>query len=185
MAPDGQEEAEVVIVEGTQVVKNMAIDAGTKLLTEGKAGHMLVVVLHKSSKEDQLFAIQDRYTQLLLNESEKMSPGRTKFQVILAPIGGHPITLAEARFVVAKLSKGGIKSAILLSEGFHTRRSYGVYRQEGVRVGLRIIPCAYFSGYGRDDWWQHAEGVYDFLQESSKLAYYLLRGYLSVEFLWT
>ena len=183
MAPNGSEGAEVLIVEGTQVVKNVAVNAGMRLLSNGKAKHMLVVVLHKPSKENQLFAIQDKYTQLLIGEAEKMGMAGGKFQVIVTPINGHPITLTESRFVVAKLFQEGVKSAILLSEGFHTRRSFGVYSQEGARVGLRIIPSAYFSEYERDNWWQHGEGIYDFLQESMKLAYYVLCGYLSVKYL--
>lgn len=184
MAPNGSEGAEVLIVEGTQVVKNDAINAGIRLLSDGKAKHMLVVVLHEMSKGDQLFAIQDRYAQFLISESEKMDMERGKFRVILTPIRGHPITLTEARFVVARLSQEGVKSAILLSEGFHTRRSFGVYSQEGARAGIRISPHPYFIDYGPDDWWTRPDGIHDFFDESLKLAYYLMCGYVSLKYLY-
>jgi hypothetical protein len=183
MAPNGSEEAEVLIVEGTQVVRKDAINAGIRLLSDGKVKHMLVVVLHEMSKGDQLFAIQDKYAQLLISESEKLGLERGKFQVIVTPIRGHPITLTEARFVMARLSQEGVKSAILLSEGFHTRRSLGVYSQEGARAGIRISPHPYFAEYRLDDWWTRPEGIHAFFVESVKLAYYLMRGYLSVKFL--
>lgn len=173
-----------MILGGTQVLKNGAINAGIRLLSNGKANRMVVVVLHQLSKEDQLFGLQEKYAQLLIHESEQLDLERGRFQVILAPINGHPVTLNEAKFVVAKISQNGIRSAILLSEGFHGRRSFGVYSQEGARVGLHIIPSSYFTEYKNDNWWQHAKGVHDFFGESIKLAYYLVQGYVSIEYLY-
>ena len=129
LAPSSNERAELVILEGTQVVKRGALNTGMRLLADGKAKRM-VVVLHHPSKENQVFALEDRYPQLIMNELEHLGLEKEKVQVISAPIDGHPITLTEARFVVAKLSQNGTRSAILLSEGFHTRRSFWVYRGE-------------------------------------------------------
>ena len=162
------------------MVKNGAIDAGLKLLFNGKAERM-VLVIHQPLKDDQLFALQERYMQLLTNESDRIGLGKGKFQITVVPFAGHPTTLNEARFVLTKLTQDGIRSAILLSKGFHTRRSFGVYNQEGARVGVRIIPSPYFIEYKNDNWWKHAKGVHDFFEQTIKLAYYLLRGYLSVK----
>ena len=180
LAPNGTGVAEVLIVEGTQAVKVDAINAGIRLLADEKAKRM-VVVLHQFVKRGQTVALQEEYGHLLMGESGRFGIEKGRFQVVLAPIDGHPITLKEAKFVVEKMSGEGVKSAILLSEGFHTRRSFGVYSQEGTRVSLRIIPSPYFSEYTRDDWWQHTEGVRDFVNELFKLAYYLFRGFISVE----
>ena len=184
MAPLGEGKAEVVIVEGEAVVKNGALYAAMRLLSQGKA-HRMVVVLHRPSKESShVFALQEKYAQLIINEMERLGVKKEKVEVISAPIPGHPITLSEARFVVAKLSRDGVRSAILLSNGFHTRRSVGVYRQEGAKVGLHVAPYAYFIDYERESWWQESQGVGDFIQETAKLAYYVGRGYLSVKYVW-
>jgi hypothetical protein len=180
LAPTSNERAEVVILEGTEVVKKGALNAGMGLLAQGKVRRM-VVVLHHPSRENQVFALEDRYTQLIMNELQNLGMEKERIQVISAPIDGHPITLTEARFVVVKLSQNGVQSAILLSKGFHTRRSFGVYNKEGSRVGLHISPCPYFIEYGSDLWWQKAEGINDFIQESLKLTYYLLHGYVSMK----
>jgi uncharacterized SAM-binding protein YcdF (DUF218 family) len=172
-----------LILEGTQVVKNGVLKAGMRLLSDGKAKSM-VVVLHHPQKEKQVFALEGRYTQLIMNELEDLGLEKEKVQVISTPIDGHPITLTEARFVVARLSQNGVRSAILLSEGFHARRSFGAYSQEGARVGLRVVPYSYFIEYDRNYWWQGAEGVSDFVTESFKLAYYLINGYVSIGSLW-
>jgi len=144
----------------------------------------MVVVVHHPRKENQVFALQERYPQLILDELEHLGLEREKAQVISAPIDGHPITLAEARFVVAKLSQRGTRSAILLSEGFHTRRSFAVYNQEGTRRGLRIVPYPYFIEYEINSWWHDGQGVGDFVNESLKLSYYLLNGYVSIKSIW-
>lgn len=144
----------------------------------------MVVVLHQPLKKDEAFALEDRYTQLIINELENQGLEKEKVQVISAPIDGHPITLKEAQFVVARVSKDGARSAILLSEGFHARRSFWVYRQEGNRVGLHVIPYSYFMKYDKNSWWHKAEGINDFFQETLKLIYYLLHGYLSIRSIW-
>jgi uncharacterized SAM-binding protein YcdF (DUF218 family) len=172
-----------VILEGAQVVNKGALNAGMRLVYEGNAKTM-VVVLHHPSKEKQVFALGDRYSRLIMNELQNLGMKKEKVQVISVPIDGHPITLAEARFVVAKLSQNGTRSAILLSEGFHTRRSFAVYSQEGTRVGLRIVPYSHFIEYDSNSWWHNVEGVSDFVTESFKLAYYLINGYVSIRSLW-
>jgi hypothetical protein len=183
LAPTGDEAAEVLILEGTQVVENGALDAGMKLLSNGRANRM-VVVLQKPLKEGQVFALQGKYTQLIINELEHLGLEKGRVQVISAPIDGHPVTLSEARFVVGKLSQNGVRSAILLSKGFHTRRSFGVYSQEGNRVGLHVGPSSYFTEYETNSWWYDAQGISDFVVESLKLAYYVLHGYVSIKSLW-
>lgn len=183
LAPTSMESGEVLILAGNQVVKNGALKAGMKLLSEGRAERMVVILL-QFSEEDQVFPTQGKYTQLVINELEELGLKKEKVQVMSVPIDGHPITLAEARFVVAKLSENGVRSAILLSKGFHTRRSFGVYSQEGNRLGLRVVPSPYFIGFETNSWWCDTQGVIDFVQESLKLTYYLLHGYVPMKALW-
>jgi hypothetical protein len=143
----------------------------------------MVVVLHLPPKEGQLFGIQESYPLQVIKEMEHAGIEKDKIKVLLTPFDGHPITLREAQFVVDRVSGGGARSAILVCEGFHTLRSLGVYRQEGARVGLHVIPYPYFTEYESDSWWQKVDGWRAFLEESVKLFYYLIRGYLSVKYL--
>ncbi|HEX2964877.1 MAG TPA: hypothetical protein VHO84_03800, partial [Syntrophorhabdaceae bacterium] len=103
-----------------------------------------------------------------------------KGEVISVPIESHPVTLAEARFVTARLSDRGFSSVILLTKGFHTRRSYTLYKQEGTRYNLRVYPSPFFGEYNASSWWTDKQGVSDFLSESFKLIYYILTGYISI-----
>lgn len=183
LAPTSKESAEVLILEGTEMVKNSAIDAGMALLADSRAKRM-VVVLHRPLKKSQIPLAQENYSKLIIDEMERLGLKKDQVEVISVPIPGHPITLSEARFVVAKLSQDKVRSAILVSEGFHARRTFGVYNQEGPRLGLRVVPYSYFTEYKSDSWWLDAQGINDFLEESLKLFYYLLHGYVSIGALW-
>ena len=180
MAPVGVGRADVLILEGSGGIKSGSVAIGMELLSNGMADRM-VLVLHQSTDERQLPLFHKKHIQLLTDELEHMGVEKKKVQVIPVPVQSHPITLTEARLVVTKLSESGVRSVILLSEGFHTRRSFLVYRQEGSRVGLHVIPHPWFSGYESDTWWHHAEGIQDFVRESFKLVYYLSFGYVSIK----
>lgn len=173
----------MLILEGTDVVESGGLEAGMRLLSDGRATR-LVVVLHQSLQKNQVSAFQEKYMQPIIDELERVGLEKERVQVISVPIDGHPITLKEARFVVAKLSRDGVRSAILLTEGFHTRRSFWVYSQEANRAGLHVVPSPYFRGYETNSWWYKVHGISDFFEESSKLAYYFLHGYISIRFLW-
>ena len=179
LAPMSAESAEVLILEGTEMVKNSALDTGVALLSDGRAKRM-VIILHRSLKKSQIPVAQEKYPGLIVDELVRLGLKKEKVEIISVPIPGHPITLSEARFVVDRLSKEGVRSAILVSEGFHARRSFSVYNQEGQRLGLRVVPYSYFTEYKSGSLWRYAQGINDFLGESLKLFYYLLHGYVSI-----
>ena len=54
-----------MILEESQILENGAINAGLRLLLSGKAKRILVVI-HQAPVDDQLFAFQGKYVQLLI-----------------------------------------------------------------------------------------------------------------------
>jgi len=181
LAPSGKESAEVVILEGSATIKNGVAKEGITLLRNSN-NRCLVGVAHLHEKEGQLFAIQEEYPQLLRKKFKTLGLKEEQLKLLFVPINDHPITLTEARFVMARLAKEGIRSAVLVSEGFHTRRSWAVYRQEGERFNISVKPHPCFINYQEENWWRQKEGIRDFVQESSKLAYYLIFGYVSLRY---
>ena len=178
LAPLSKEKAEVVILEGTETIRNGVVREGVNLLQNSKT-RRLVVVMHIHEKEGQLFAIQEEYPRMLREKLKTLGLREEQLEIILVPINDHPITLTEARFVMAILAKEGARSAVLVSEGFHTRRSWAVYRQEGEEFKISVKPHPCFINYKKENWWKQKEGIRDFVQESSKLVYYLVFGYAS------
>ncbi|MCG6534133.1 MAG: hypothetical protein L7F78_05460, partial [Syntrophales bacterium LBB04] len=129
------------------------------------------------SKNKKQFALEEASPDLLKKRLNASGLREKQFTVMVTPVH-HPITLAEATIVLGALSKEGIKNALLLSNGFHTRRSFLVYQYVGRPLAIHIIPVAYFNDYQLDDWWLHEEGLREFTSELFKLVYYLIRGYI-------
>jgi hypothetical protein len=178
LAPQGIGKADVAILEGAELIKEKPVKMGMGLLSSGKVSR-IVVVVQQNSTNGKIFALPN-YTLLLTKNLEGLGLKKDVFQVIEVPTN-HPVTLTEAKIVLSALSKSGVSSAILVAEGFHTRRSYWTYKKVGKPLGLEIIPHPYFINYQNENWWQKARGVLHFLDESLKFFYYILRGYIPIK----
>jgi uncharacterized SAM-binding protein YcdF (DUF218 family) len=178
LAPNGKEGAEVVILEGTATINNRVVKEGMTLLKNNPRG-ILVVVLHLPEQAGQLFAIQEEYPLLLRKKLKILGLREEQIRLLSVPINDHPITLTEARFVMTALAQEGVHNAVLVSEGFHSRRSWSVYCQEGGNSKISIEPHPIYIKYNKEGWWRQKEGIRDFVQESAKLLYYLIFGYVS------
>ena len=174
LAPEATGNADVVILEGDELIKWDGVEIGMRILSSGRA-NSLVVVVHQDSERRPPFALPD-YPLLLAKELQKLKLRKSQFQVIVVPIK-HPVTLTEAEIVLSNLSGTGVSSAILLAQGFHTRRSYWVYKQVGLPLGIKVIPCSYFVTYQRENWWLQIQAVEGYFYELCKYFYYVLRGY--------
>ena len=177
LSPEGAGNADVVILECSDSIRGQGAEIGISLLSSKRANR-LIIAYHNSEKE-QIFDRPINYN-LLIQKLEKLGLQKDQVQVIGVTIG-HPITLTEAQIVLSHLSKDGVKTAILLAEGFHTRRSYWTYKNVGLLVGIKIIPYPYFTTYENKNWWQEIRGVEAFVDELLKFLYYLLRGYIPVK----
>ncbi len=178
LAPEGAGNADVVIVENTELIREKGLKMGMDILSSGRTKHLVVV--YQNSGNERIFDRPLNYNLLLTQKLEILGLKKDQIQVIEVPTE-HPITLTEAQTVLSILSRSGVKSAILLAEGFHMRRSYWAYKQAGTPLGMKIVPCPYFMKYRHEDWWTKIRGVSDFAYELSKFIYYLLRGYVPVK----
>jgi hypothetical protein len=178
LAPEGIGKVDVVILEGTKFIEEDALIIGLRLLSPAKANRLVVV--HKKSQKESTFPLSVNYTLLLTQKLEYLGLKKDQFQVLGVP-SNHPITLTEAQMVLSNLSKEGVHSAILLCEGFHTRRSYWTYKQVGLPLGIKIIPYPYFIKYRKQTWWHQSRGIYHFISEFPKLFYYIFQGYIPLK----
>jgi hypothetical protein len=172
--------AEVVILEGTEFIGRSLVTKGRDLLSAGKAKR-LVVVLHRIAPSHRPFALNDDYTALVRKELETLGLGESEFKIIVTPIR-NPVTLTSAGGALEALSKDGVRSAILISPGFHMRRSFLAYRHLGTPLHITIYPYACFDSYQPDNWWKQDNGLRDFATELTKLIYYMIRGYIPLRF---
>ena len=180
MAPEGNYTADVAILEGTEFIDRNVIMSGMNLLSSGKVKR-LIVVLFLIAPSHRPFALNEDYTDLVKKEMEALGLKERDFRIIVTHIH-PPLTLTSARGVMEIISKEDVKSAILLSPGFHTRRSYLVYQHVCIPFQIKIFPSACFNSYQLDHWWSQERGLRDFTVEVLKLAYYLAGGYIPFKF---
>jgi len=180
MAPTGDYKADVAILEGTEFISTGTITSGIDLLSSGKVKR-IVIVLQNIAPTDRPYGINGNYPDIVKQKIKNFGLKETEFKVLVVHIE-YPITLKEAEQVLNALSKENIKSAILLSPGFHTRRSYLAYQHVGIPLQIKIFPSASFTDYQIDNWWVQENGVRDFTFELLKLGYYLAGGYIPFKF---
>ncbi len=176
MAPEGDYVADVAIMEGDEFIDRGVVRSGMNLLSSGKVKR-IVVVLHRIAPSHRPFALNEDYPDLVRKEMHAIGLKESNFKVIVTHIH-HPVTLTAATGALAALAKENIKSAILLSKGFHTRRSFLIYQHLGAKYKIEIFPSACFNAYQPDNWWSQEHGVRDFAAEVLKLVYYLAGGYI-------
>jgi uncharacterized SAM-binding protein YcdF (DUF218 family) len=180
MAPDGDYEADVAIIDGSEYVSTGMVVQGLNLLSSGKVKR-LVVVLHRIARLHRPYGLNTDYAQLVRKELQDHGLKETDFKIIETPIR-NPVTLIAARVALDALSRENVKSAILISSGFHTRRSFLAYQFAGIPLQIKIFPTACFTEYALDQWWARYLGVRDFGTEAFKLAYYLVVGHIPLKF---
>jgi hypothetical protein len=180
MAPQRIGTADMVIVEGQEILETGAANAAIKFVSPSKDSR-LVVVLHRVSANKKQFGLDDDYPDLVKKKLMLWGLAEKQVRVMVTP-DQAPRTLNEAAMVLEAISKEGVRNAFLLAHGFHTRRSFLVYQHIGQPLGIKIIPVAYFNDYQIEDWWAHREGIEDFASELFKLLYYQVRGYIPLKF---
>lgn len=180
MAPRGDYEADIAIVGGTSFLDRPVAEAGIELLMAGKVKR-LAVVLHNINPQHRPLGLNDNYPGMVRQEMLKRGLAEKDFEIIIARID-HPVTLTEAQNAMKAIAKQNVKSAILLAPGFHTRRSYLVYQHAADPYNIKIYPQACFAGNGPGKWWTENSGMRHFAEETVKLAYYMLCGYIPFKF---
>lgn len=179
MAPEAEEidsVADLAILEGTAFVSTGMVSRGIQLLSSGKAKR-LVIVLHSVSQNYWPFACDEDYASAVRTKLKSIGLDDSEFRVIVTHIH-EPITLVAARGALEDISRDGIRSAILVSPGFHMRRSYLVYQHLAAPLKIKIYPVACFDSYELNNWWTHEYGARDFFSEGLKLLFYIIRGYI-------
>jgi hypothetical protein len=178
LALEGAGKADVVILEGEEMIKEQAVRVGMGLIESGRAGGLVVVC--QNSDGEKAFGKPADYSLFLAQKIGELGLKEDRIKVFSVP-QDHPITLNEARVVLSRLSGDKIRSAILVAKDFHSRRSYWAYKKIGTPLGIDIIPHPYFSRFKIDDWWQEGMGGRNFVEESLKFLYYVLRGYIPLK----
>ena len=73
---------------------------------------------------------------------------------------------------------------MLVTEGFHTRRSYWSYRIAAEAFRISVIPQPLFTKYEKETWWAENDAWRDYISEFAKFIYYVAKGYIPLKSLY-
>lgn len=180
MAPQSNDTADVVILEGASYIYSGFIQKGMEMLAGGKAKKMIVVI-HRIAPAHHPFGVNGDYPDAVRQKMKEIGLKENQFKIVVTPLR-NPVTLTEAQFVFKDLESEKISSAILVAQSFHTRRSYLAYAYVAEPLKIKIYPLAGFTDFKMERWWTTDPGWREFLSESGKLFYYLVFGHIPFKF---
>lgn len=144
------------------------------------------IALYKSGIVKKIYITKPRsyiqtYNGLLQSEFEKVSLVLTHlkipYEVVENPRNGATSTLEEARDFSTFAKEKGVKEVLLLTDNFHTSRTYAtfssVFKKEGLSTKLYIlgVPNPF---YDESNWWKTELGLRTYIVESgTTLAHWL------------
>ena len=90
----------------------------------------------------------------------------------------HPYTYNKSMAVLDSIKKNGYRKVILLTEGFHSKRSYKVYKKIFAPEGIDLYCETYFTIVNPTNWWQDSNGFRRVTSEYLKYIYYVVKRYI-------
>jgi uncharacterized SAM-binding protein YcdF (DUF218 family) len=158
---DAPEHADVIVVLGGGN-NDLRYWNGLRLMQEGYAPHLLLDVFSKG----QTFGNWD--IDLARDFLNRTSPG----QSTVCPIAQNS-TFEEARYIDQCLSGSGVKSILVVTSDYHSRRALVTLRKRlpQYHISIYAAPDPYFFG---QRWWQTREWAKTTLAEWQKYLWWLL-----------
>ena len=87
-------------------------------------------------------------------------------------------TIDEARRSADLLASRGVRSALLVTDAFHSRRADWLFRAAFARRGLTVHSSPAADTFDLAHWWSHPLAARRVTEEYVKLAYYFVQGAL-------
>ena len=166
--------ADISILDGAGAIGTGVVSRGVELLSSGKAKSM-AVVLHNIGKNHWPFDFYEDYPSSVRKELRKLNLKDSDVTTIVTPIR-NSVSLTSVNCVLKILAENCLKEAILVSSGFHMRRSFLLHQYLSIPLNIKIYPVACFDKYLPNEWWNNDNGPRYFLSKVQKLAFYMARG---------
>jgi uncharacterized SAM-binding protein YcdF (DUF218 family) len=172
VAQDALERADVVIADVTAWPSIEVLEQAARLYRAGYAGRMLLTRYVPNDRLDAAgIRVSRRFDEVLRIYTRELDLRDEEVETIPIEVS-DPVTLNTARQVAAHCESQGVRSAILVTSLFHSRRSALSFRQWLEPHGVKLISRPVESGLRVNNWWRTKDGLRTVLQESVQLAYY-------------
>lgn len=110
----------------------------------------------------------------ILSDMEELIQAGVPSEVIISNVHAES-TWNEAKQVLTLLKQENATSALIVTDGFHTRRARATYDHLQTDPEIRLTFVSTSGPFVADSWWQIPSGPRLVLGEYVKLAYYLVR----------
>ncbi len=171
--PSTDRPSEVMIIEGGYGLSNYTMNAAIELYRRGLASSM-VIALHSYDKQPHMFGI-DRYERFVASALDSLGIPRSDYRIMLIDVG-EPFTYNAALAMADSLA--GISSVLVVSDNFHMRRSFLVYKKIFERRGTTVRSYTIPIYLHKRNWWRSLNGWRRVFDEYVKLTFYKLKGYI-------
>lgn len=172
VAEDALDHADVVIADVGESPSFTVMQYAARLYRERHADRLLLTrYIPNEHLEMAGIRIPRLFDEVLRVYTREL--GIQDHEVDTIPIAvNHPVTFSTAKQVAAYCRTRTIRTAILVTSLFHSRRSALSYRRCFDPDGIKLISRPVESGLRVTNWWRTKDGVRTVLQESLQLAYY-------------
>lgn len=89
----------------------------------------------------------------------------------------HPVTLNKSLHILDSMKAKNYSSVILVTNAFHSKRSYKVYKKIFQPNGISIQSKVYYTKVNLDNWYRESYGLRYVFPEYIKYVYYGIRGF--------
>ncbi len=166
---DKIEKADAILVLGGG--RGERVLEGTKLYLEKYANLIMMTGEYEQIMSGPV------YHWAVQGQKLAMSRGVPKGKIF--PILNSKSTYDDATLSLAECRKRNIKALIVVSEPFHTKRAFYVFKKVFKNSGIKVmIYPVQDSWYRRDNWWYSELGLMSTTDEYIKFVYYQLKGFI-------
>jgi uncharacterized SAM-binding protein YcdF (DUF218 family) len=135
----------------------------------------IVAIAQTESSPSELLGLVDNPTDIAV-EVMKLRGVPAEKLVVLNNSGPVTSTFDEARTLRQYVETHNIRSVIMVTSAFHTRRSRWIFERElaGVQVKLEVAGAPYIN-FDASNWWQYENGLINLNNEYIKLIFYKIK----------
>ena len=161
----------IVVLGGSATYKERAREAA-RLLLKGRSQRVLVTNDNMRGPWSNAEYRNPYFYERTLDEIKSAGVPEKNVELLLKPVAG---TYEEAQLVRQYAEENKLRSVLIVTSGYHSRRALWVFsrvfRDTGIRVGLIGVA----SGIKPGTWWLSIEGWRRVPAEYVKMVYYVIK----------
>ncbi len=173
--PDSTETADVVVVEGGNIISRIKMNRAIQLYKTGRAKRILIL-LNSSHGNVDVFGIGN-YNKIIAAMLDSLGVPAQDYNIQNIVVHG-PYARNTALELYGILKGKNVSSIMLVNDKFHIRRSYLAYQKVLREININVYTCTFDIYVDTETWWQSIDGVRRVAGEYIKLVYYRVKGYI-------